>query len=264
MLHDWMKKSAVIGVVGFPSLPGSIGYAGATFEQLAERAVADAKAYAAAGFDALMIQNVGDLPVPERVGPETVAWLAALGRAVRDAVSIPLGVCILKSDGPSSLAVCQAIGGDFVRVKVWVGAMVGAEGIVQGSALETLQYRKHIGAEQIAVWADVHDRTGVPLAGMTLEETAHEAVWFGKADGLVITGRSVPETLEWVGRVKRSVRDVPVWIGGSATAGNVGDMLSVADGVVVATSVKAGGQLLNPVDPAAARQLVEAARYRGR
>jgi len=260
VLHDWERRPAVIGVVGFPALPGAVGYNGAGFDELAERGVRDAISYEKAGFDALMIQNVGDLPTPERCGPETVAWLSALGREIRRAVNVPMGVCVLKSDGPSSLAVCQAIGGEFVRVKVWVGAMVGAEGIVQGSARETLEFRRRIGAEHISVWADVHDRTGVPLAPMTLEDAAHEAVWYGKADGLVITGRNVAETMDWVARVKKTVEGAPVWIGGSANVANVRHMLDEADGVFVATSVKAGGQLLNPVDFEAAQRLVKAAR----
>lgn len=258
-LSDWMKQNPLIGVVGFPTLPGAIGYQGMQREEFIRRAVADAQAYAEAGFDALMIQNVGDLPVPAMVGPETVAWLSALGSAIRDAVDIPLGVCVLKNDGLAGLAVAQAIGGVFVRVKVWVGAMVGAEGIVQGVAREVLQYRRAIGAEEIAIFADIHDRTGVPLAGMTLEETTHEALWFGKADGLVITGRNEAETVEWLRRVKGVAPDVPVWAGGGATSKNMSRILEVADGVIVATAAKVDGQLLNPVDVQAAKALTLAA-----
>ena len=259
-----MKQKPLIGVVGFPTLPGAIGYQGMARKEFLQRAVADAQAYAQAGFDALMIQNVGDLPVAAQVGPETVAWLSTLGSAIQAEVALPLGVCVLKNDGLAGLAVAQAIGAVFVRVKVWVGAMVGAEGIVQGVAREVLQYRRTIGAEEIAIFADIHDRTGVPLAGMTLEETAHEALWFGKADGLVITGRSEAETLEWLRRVKGVAPDVPVWTGGGAIRENMSRFLDVADGVIVATAAKVDGQLLNPVDVQAAKGLTVAAGERKR
>jgi uncharacterized protein len=262
VVSDWMKRHPLVGVVGFPALPGAIDYRGTSREEFIQRAIADAQAYTQAGFDALMIQNVGDLPVAAQVGPETVAWLSALGSAIRSAVALPLGVCVLKNDGCAALAIAQAIGAVFVRVKVWVGAMVGAEGIVQGCAREVLHYRRAIGAEEIAVFADVHDRTGVPLSGMTLEETAHEAVWFGKADGLVITGRNEVETLEWLQRVKRAAPDVPIWAGGGATTKNISRLLEVADGVIVATAAKVGGQLLNPVDKQAAEALKSAANGR--
>jgi membrane complex biogenesis BtpA family protein len=255
-----MERHPLIGVIGFPALPGSIGYQGATREALIERAAADAQAYSEAGFDALMIQNLGDLPVEARVGPETVAWMTALGLAVRAVSALPLGVCVLKNDGCAALAVGQALGAAFVRVKVWVGAMVGAEGIVQGCAREVLRYRREIGAEDIAIFADVHDRTGVPLAGMTLEETAHEAIWFGRADGVVITGRNEAETLDWLQRVKTHVGSVPVWAGGGATASNLERFLGNADGIILASAAKVGGQMANPVDAQAARAITQAAR----
>jgi len=257
---EWVRRSPLIGVVGAPALPGSHGFRGATLEEIERRVVQDAAAYRDAGFDALMIQNVNDLPVPERVGPETVAWLTALGRAVRGAVDLPLGVSVLKSDGPAALAVAQAVGAEFVRVKVWVGAMVGAEGLVQGSAREVLQYRRHIGAEHIAIWADVHDRSGVPLAPMPVERAAREAARFGRADLLVITGADEEETVSWLDRVKEAVGDLPVVAGGGANARNITRLLAHADGVIVATEAKIGGLLENPVDIEAARGLVNAAR----
>jgi len=207
-----------------------------------------------------MLQNVGDLPVPERVGPETVAWMTAIGGALAAAVELPLGVSVLKNDGPAALAVAQAIGARFVRVKVWVGAMVGAEGLVQGCAREVLEYRRRIDAEHVAVWADVHDRTGVPLVPMPLEQAAREAVSFGRAEALVVTGGDPDETLDWAGRVRRAVPGTPVVVGGGARPDNVEAMLAQSDAVIVATSAKVGGQLHNPVDPVAAAALVEGAR----
>jgi uncharacterized protein len=257
---NWVHHHPLIGVVGFPALPGAIGHHGVARADLIQRAVADARAYTEAGFDALMIQNLGDLPVDATVGPETIAWMTALGLAIRAVNSLPLGVCVLKNDGCAALAVAQAIEAVFVRVKVWVGAMVGAEGIVQGCAREVLQFRRRIGAEEIAIYADIHDRTGVPLAGMSLEETAHEAIWFGRADGLVITGRNEAETLDWLKRVKARVGAVPVWAGGGATASNLPGFLASADGIILASAAKVGGQMQNPVDPEAAQALTQAAR----
>lgn len=258
-LPDWVRRRPLVGVVGVPPLPGCYGYRGATFADMERRVVTDAEAYARAGFDALMIQNIGDLPVPERAGPATIAWLTALGRAVRAAVRLPLGVCVLKSDGPGALSVAQAIEGEFVRVKVWIGAMVGAEGLVQGRARDVLQYRRRICAEHIAIWADVHDRTGVPLAPMPLELAAKEAVWFGKADCLVITAGSAEETMAWIERVRRVIAGTPVMVGGGASLSNIAGLLARADGVIVATAAKVQGALSNPVDPSSARALVEAA-----
>jgi membrane complex biogenesis BtpA family protein len=255
---EWLARQPLIGVVGLRPLPGSYGYRGEPLAEVSAAAVRDAEAYAAAGFDALMLQNVNDLPVAERAGPEVIAWMTAVGTAVRRAANLPWGVSILKNDGPASLAVAQAIGAEFIRVKVWVGAMVGAEGLVQGCAREVLGYRRQIHAEDIGVWADVHDRTGVPLGPMTLEFTASEAVGFGRADCLVVTGSSSEETIDWLARVKAELPEVPVAVGGGATVENMAAMLGGADAVIVATAAKQGGRLDERVDPAAAAALVEA------
>jgi predicted TIM-barrel enzyme len=59
---------------------------------------------------------------------------------------------------------------------------------------------------------------------------------------------------------------LPVLVGSGVNADNVGDILSVADGVIVASSLKVDGVWWNPVDPArlaafmAAVQRVRAAR----
>lgn len=259
-MTPWVERMPLIGVVGLPPLPGSAGYEGASYAEIEARALADAAAYADAGFDALMVQNLGDLPVAATAGPETVAWMSALGRAVAGRVDVPLGVSVLKNDGRGALAIAQAIGAEFVRVKVWVGAMVGAEGLVQGVARDVLAYRRAIGAEDVAIWADVLDRTGVPVGAASLEEVAADAIGFGRADGLVVTGRSRAETLDWLGRVRAVAGGVPVLAGGGVDAGNLERVLAVADGAIVATAAKAGGRLQNPVDPDAAAALVAAAR----
>lgn len=257
---DWLSKRPLIGVVGLPPLPGSQGWRGGGLGPIRERALRDSEAYTKAGFDALMLQNVGDLPVPERVGPETVACLSAVGSAVANTTDLPLGVSVLKSDGPASVAIAQAIGASFVRIKVWVGAMVGAEGLVQGCAREVLRYRRLLQADEIRIWADVHDRTGVPLVPMSIEQTAHEAIVFGRADGLVVTGSNPSETVDWVQMVKRTVGPVPVVVGGGADVHNLPELFHCADAVIVATAAKVDGMLQNPVDARAARALVEAAR----
>jgi membrane complex biogenesis BtpA family protein len=259
-VSEWIRARPLVGVIGVPALPGAAAYAGASYRDLRARVLGDACAYRDAGFDAVMIQNLGDLPVAVTAGPETVAWLAALGRALRDRLELPIGVSVLKNDGCAALAVAQAIEAQFVRVKVWVGAMVGAEGIVEGAAREVLRYRSMIGAQAISIWADVHDRTGTPLASLPVDETAREAVGFGRADALVITGGSEAETLEWLERVKAAVGAVPVLAGGGVRQGNLHAVMARADGAIVATSVKVRGELHNPVDPVMAAALVAEAR----
>lgn len=87
----------------------------------------------------------------------------------------------------------------------------------------------------------------------------------GLADALVVSGKATGEAtpLEDVKRVRRAVRDVPLLVGSGVTAESVAELLSVADGAIVGTSLKRDGRLWNPVDRERADRLVEAARTRG-
>jgi predicted TIM-barrel enzyme len=60
--------------------------------------------------------------------------------------------------------------------------------------------------------------------------------------------------------VRGAVPEAPLLVGSGATAETAAELLSVADGVIVGTSVKREGQLANPVDVERVRRLVAAAR----
>src|SRR5438093_1570544 len=86
----------------------------------------------------------------------------------------------------------------------------------------------------------------------------------GLADVLVVsgpaTGRATP--LADVKRVRSAVPEVPVLVGSGVTAETVAELLSVADGAIVGTAVKQGGDVRNPVDRGRVERLVAAARRR--
>jgi len=121
---------------------------------------------------------------------------------------------------------------------VYVGAMVKAEGLLQGCAYEAVQYRAQIHAEEIAILADVYDRTGEPLGRMPLAEEARQAATFGRADGLVLTGRSYDESESMINETRAARLGVPLLIGGSVNEKNVAHALTIADSVIVSTAFK--------------------------
>jgi predicted TIM-barrel enzyme len=136
------------------------------------------------------------------------------------------------------LAIAQAIGAKFVRLKVYVGAMIKAEGLLEGCAAEAIQYRHQIGAEDIAIFSDVYDRTGEPLGQLPLVEEVRQATVFGRADAVVLTGKSFTETLSTISEISNSDLNPPILIGGGVNAGNVKEALRVADGVIVSSAFK--------------------------
>jgi len=58
-------------------------------------------------------------------------------------------------------------------------------------------------------------------------------------------------------QVRQTLPTTPLFLGGGATPENVARALSVADGVVVATWIKAG-EMRNPVEPELARRFMSA------
>src|ERR1700757_108015 len=68
----------LIGVVHLLPLPASPDYAGGGVEGIYARALHDARAYADAGFDGLIVENHGDIPFskPDDIGPETASHMA--------------------------------------------------------------------------------------------------------------------------------------------------------------------------------------------
>jgi uncharacterized protein len=253
--------TAVIGMIHLRALPGSPRWAG-SMDAVIQAALDDARALAEGGADALLVENHGDMPfAPVRVDAATVAAMAVAVHAVRAAAPLPIGVNVLKSDALSALAVASATGAAFIRVNVHVGAVVADQGLLQSTSYESLRYRRLLGLD-IKILADVQAKHAVPLAPVPIELETRDAVARGLADGLVVTGIATgePTAMADLKKVRGAAPGMPLLVGSGATADNAAELLSVADGLIVGTSVKRDGVLANPVDAARVRRLVDAAR----
>ena len=257
-------ERTVIGMVHLPSLPGSPRWDGSMARVVAS-ALADARALIEGGADALLVENFGDAPfTPGRVEPATVAAMSVVAAEVRRALpGAPLGVNVLNNDARAALAVAAAVGAEFIRVNVHAGAVLADQGIVQSDAYGTLRDRRLLGVD-VAIFADVGGKHAVPLAPVELEQTARDLVHRGLADALVVSGPATGQAtpLAEVKRVRSAVPNVPLLIGSGVTAETAAELLSVADGLIVGTSVKRDGDVEQPVDRARVEKLVAAARRR--
>jgi membrane complex biogenesis BtpA family protein len=251
-------RKALIGMVHLPPLPGSANYAGQPFESIVESAVADVCALAMAGFDAAILQNTHDLPATATAPVETVAFLTAVGRELRRASGIRVGVNVLKNDAEAALAIAAAIGGEFVRLKVYVGAALGAEGVILPSAPAALRMRQRLGVGP-EIWADIFDRTSAPLVVQPLGQVAEWATKFGDASALIVTGSSVAESVSMVRDVRAVCPGVPVLLGGGVTHANVAEVLREADAVIVGSALEER-PFTGPISAEKARAFIAAAR----
>ncbi|MFF2449118.1 BtpA/SgcQ family protein [Neobacillus sp. NPDC058068] len=245
-----MSEKELVAMIALRPLPGTYEYNGESLKEIERQAVEEAIQLKEAGINSIMIQNVNDLPSKREVGHEIIAYMTNIGRAVKDAVGdqCKIGISILKNEGAGSVAVADAIGADYVRLKVYIGAMISSEGITEGCIEEVLEMKKRIGSS-VELWADIYDRSGVPLGTMTLEEASQQGVSKGKLDRLIITGKTFDESIEWIKRVKSALPAAKVLLGGSATPENIATVLEVCDGVIIGSYLKKEGVMTNPLDP---------------
>lgn len=252
-------RRILIGVIHLLPLPGSPRWDG-DFDRVVRRALEDAHAYEEGGVDAIIIENFGDIPFTKgAVPPETVAAMAAAGTAVRNATESPIGFNVLRNDGHAALALCAACGGAFIRVNVLSGAMVTDQGIIESDAFRLLRLQREL-APHVKIMADVHVKHAVPLGDLTLEMAAKDTFERTLADALVVsgTGTGAATSVDDVKCVREACPDAPILLGSGVTVANVGQYLKYADGFIVGSSVKRGGELAKPVDPARVKALREA------
>lgn len=228
--------------------------------RLAEDAAAEAEIYRRAGFDAVLVENMHDLPYPKAgSGPEIVAAMTLIGQAVKSAAGLPCGMQILAAANREALAAACAAGLDFIRVEGFVFAHVADEGLVEGCAAELMRYRRQIGAGRIQVIADIkkkHSSHSI-TADTDIAETARAAEFF-LADGLVVTGPATASATSLDDlRETRAATELPVAVGSGVTAENAARYLEVADALIVGSDLKEGGDWRNPVSAERAARFME-------
>lgn len=215
------------------------------------QALREARLYREAGIQGVMLENMHDTPyLRGRVGPEIVASMAVIARAVKEATQLPCGVQILAACNQDALAVALAAGLDFIRAEGFAFAHVADEGLIQSSAAELLRYRRAIGADQVQVWADVKKKhsSHAITADVGIGATAH-AVEFMRGDAVIVTGAvtgDAPQVDDLLA-VKNATR-LPVLLGSGVTAANVSRLRPGADGFIVGSEFKVNGHWSGAVD----------------
>lgn len=247
------RRKAVIGVIHLRALPGSPDYDGASMDSLLAHALSEAERYRAGGLDGLIVENHGDIPFakPADLGPETAACMAVITQAVRTATRLPVGVNVLANGAVQALAVAKAAGAAFIRVNQWANAYVANEGFMEGRAAEAARYRAWLHARNVKIFADVHVKHGAHAitADRSIQELARDVEFFD-ADVAIATGQRTGDsaTTEEL-RTIAAGTSLPVAVGSGVNPDNVGDILSVADAVIVASYLKQDGVWWSEVDP---------------
>jgi len=253
-------RKPVIGMIHLGALPGTPA-SRSSVREIEAQSVKEAKLYREEGVHGIMLENMHDTPyLRGHVGPEIVAAMAIVARAVKDVARLPCGVQLLAAANTEAIAVAHAAGLDFIRAEGFAFAHVADEGIIQSSAAELLRYRRAIGAERVQVWTDVKKKhsSHAITADVGIGETAH-AVEFMRGDAVIVTGAvtgDAPKPSD-VREVKGATR-LPVYLGSGVTAANVGEFYAEADGFIVGSEFKTGGHWSGAVDARRVRRFMRA------
>jgi len=237
------REKVVLASVYLPPLPGSPRASRqASVATMVASVSQEVAILRAGGVDGVIFGNQHDVPYCSGVGPETVALATEIISRVADAEPIPFGISLFW-DVKASLAVARAVGARFVR-GVFSGAYAGEMGLWQVDAGTIMRYRDAIGAGDVKAMFFVRPIYCRALAERPLPDWCWDSVHGSGADAITVGGPAVglaPDLAE-VRRAKAGVPKTPLLVNNGATKENIGDMFSVCDGVVVASTMRVGGR----------------------
>jgi membrane complex biogenesis BtpA family protein len=249
----------LIGMLHLPPLPGSPHYAG-KMQTSIDAALQDAQVLIETGFSGLIIENLGDAPYyPDHAPAETVAAMSVVAAYVRQQSKIPVGVNVLRNDAQSAMAIATAAGLQFIRVNVLTGTSVTDQGLISGQAHLVARKRQQLQAEHVLIFADVRVKHAAPLVARELAQEIDDLFERALADAIIVSGAGSgkPVDANFLREVKKLAGERPVLIGSGLNLGNAKELLVVADGAIVGSSIKIDGKIHNRVDKVRARRIIE-------
>ncbi|MBV6505037.1 MAG: hypothetical protein ILNGONEN_00594 [Syntrophorhabdaceae bacterium] len=249
----------LLGMLHLPPLPGSPHYAG-NMQDVIDAALHDAQILSAAGFAGLIIENLGDAPYyPDHVPAETVAAMSVVAAHVRRETKLPVGVNVLRNDAQSALAIAAAAELQFIRVNILIGASVTDQGVISGQAHLVARTRQRLRADHVLIFADIRVKHAAPLVDRELAQEIDDLFERALADAIIVsgTGSGKPVDANFLREVKKLSGERLVLIGSGLNLENAKELLAVADGAIVGSSIKIDGQIHNRVDNKYAQWLIK-------
>jgi membrane complex biogenesis BtpA family protein len=255
------KDKPVIAMAHFPPLPGTPLYDRQKgIDGILMSMKDDMVKLLEGGVDGILFCNEGDRPYSLQAGFEAAAVVARVVTelAPRDR---PFGVDYLW-DSRLSLAVGLATGASFVR-GVFTGVYESDMGLWKTDAAALLRYRHSIDADHIKAFFNITPEFASFLGTRSVGERATSAVVSSLADAILVSGMiaGMEPKLDILIEVKEAVgSEVPVILNTGGKTENIDKFLTVADGVIVGSSLKVDGYTWNPVDENRVKAFMQAVR----
>ncbi|WP_299767815.1 BtpA/SgcQ family protein [uncultured Tateyamaria sp.] len=248
----------VIGMVHIGALP-SAPLHDPSLDLLAA-ARADLTALQDAGFDAVMFGNENDRPYEFQVDTASTAAMAYLIGQLKPEIKVPFGVNMLW-DPMATIALGVATGANFVR-EIFTGTYASDMGPWTPDAGKAIRYRNRLGRPDMAMLYNVSAEFAYSMDQRSLPDRARSAVFSSVPDAVLVSGQITGEAAEMsdLEAVKAVVPDVAVLANTGVKHDTVADVLAIADGCIVGSSLKVDGHTWNPIDPDRAETFMDRVR----
>lgn len=235
------EKNIIIGAIHFPPLLGFKNFPG--LDIALKNAEHDLLAFKNGGVDAVIIENNYDIPHTEFVGPEITACMTLLAEKIKKMTTLPVGISVLWNDYRTALSIAKIVNLQFIRIPVFVDTVKTQYGIIKGNPEEVIEFRKKISTEHVCLFTDIHVKHSKIISEFSIETSAKLAIKNG-ADAVIVTGKWTGDAPDMgkLQAVRNEIGDFPILCGSGINASNIKTMFRIADGAIVSTSLKEGGE----------------------
>jgi len=240
----------IIAMVHFPALPGSPLYNSKLgINYILETAEQDLLALQEAEVDAVMFGNENDRPYEFNANPASASTMAYVIGTLRNKIKVPYGVNVLW-DPMSTIAVAASTGAHFVR-EIFTGTYASDMGYWNPDAGKAMRYRNSLSREDLLMFYNISAEFAYSLDKRSVAERSKSVVFSSIPDAILVSGQITGESvaISELQKVKNLIPDTPVLANTGVKIENVEDILSVADGVIIGSSLKVDGNTWNAVDP---------------
>ena len=252
------EEKPVIAMVHLGALPGTPLYdEDGGLDGILKSAHKDLIALQDAGVDAVMFGNENDRPYEFNVDTASTASMAYIIGRLKDDIKIPFGVNVLW-DPIATMALAAATGAAFVR-EIFTGTYASDMGFWAPNAGKALRYRKRLGIDNVITLFNVSAEFADSLDHRPLADRARSAVFSSIPDAVLVSGAITGEAanLKDLESVKKALPQTPVLANTGVTQNTVEKVFNIADGCIIGSALKVGGNTWNPVDPDRAKSFME-------
>jgi len=233
------RKNVIIGAIHLPPLLGYKNFPGV--KVALKNALSDLRAFEQGGVDGVIFENNYDIPHKPVVDKSVIGVMALLGKKIRSATKLPLGVNVLWNDYYASLSLAKLLNLQFIRIPVFVDRVKTECGIIHGKPHEVLKLQSLLKADDVALFTDIHIKHATILSQYSIISSARLAIK-NNADAIIVTGKwtgKAPDLNE-LKTLRKSIGDFPILVGSGTDKENVKSLFEYTDGAIVSTSLKSG------------------------